>query len=253
MDSCRTHRIISSPDGETLERLNIGGFEFAQPQYGYRFSVDALLLADFVRAKARDRLIDLGTGSGILPLLLAELTPAQHIVGLEIQPRLVGLARRNVARNGVQDRITILHADLKEVPRSFQAGTFDVLCANPPYRKIGAGRLNPQSEQAIARHEIACTIFDVAAAAKFLLKPGGKGFFIYLAERLSDLMQTLRNHALEPKSLRCIHSHPTDPASLVLLEARRDGAPGLTILPPLSLYRDTQEYSEEARRILRIG
>jgi len=242
---------MHDPNLETLEQLRIGNLRYLQPKTGYRFSVDAILLADFFRANREERVIDLGTGSGILPILCAALTPAREIVGLELQERLAQLAQRNVELNHLEARVRIIQGDLKQVSRMFHAGEFDVLCSNPPYRKVGSGRKNPGTEQAIARHEIACQLNDLAAAAKYLVKPGGKAFFIYLPERLSELCVALTAHRLEPKALRCVHSYKTAPASLVLLEARRDAASGMNVLPPLCLYEQENIYSEEAKRILR--
>ncbi|MBD3308434.1 methyltransferase [candidate division KSB3 bacterium] len=241
---------VHDPETETLERLKIGGLQIVQPRHGYRFSLDAVLLADFMTVKPTDRLIDLGTGTGIIPLLTSALQPARAIVGLELQERLAVLARRNVQLNALEEWITIVQGDLKRVNDLFHAGEFDVLCSNPPYRRLGSGRLNPVSEQAVARHEIACELEALLAACCYLLKSGGKAFFIYLAERLSEFLCGLRGHQLEAKTLRCIHSSVDAPATLVLLEAQKQARPGVTILPPLVLYRRENVYSEEAKRIL---
>jgi len=240
-----------SADDVTFEELNIGGLHIRQPRLGYRFSLDAILLADFLHVKADERLIDIGTGSGIIPLLASELTEAREIVGLELQERLFTLAHENIRLNHLEDRITIIRGDLKQVAHAFQAGEFDVVCSNPPYRKVGAGRLNPNPETAIARHEVACDLNDLVTASKFLVKPGGKVFLIYLAERLGELMSQLRRHKLEPKRLRFVHSNHTAEASLALIEARRDAAAGLKILPPFVVYAKEKEYTDEAKRILR--
>ena len=239
-----------NPDTETLETLKIGNLRYIQPKRGYRFSVDAILLADFVNVKPDERIIDLGTGSGILPLLIAALTSAREIVGLELQQHLAQIARRNVRLNALEHRIQILEGDLRQVSQLFRAGTFDVACSNPPYRKVGSGRINPENEQAIARHEIACSLNDLLAAWKYLVKPGGKIFVIYLPERLSELLAGLTAFRLEPKRLRCVHSAQHTPASLALVEAQRDASLGLIVLPPLFLYTNGQEYSEEAKHIL---
>jgi tRNA1Val (adenine37-N6)-methyltransferase len=240
-----------NPDTETLEHLNIGNLGFIQPKHGYRFSVDAILLADFITVKPDDRLIDLGTGTGIIPLLITVLTPACKIVGIELQERLARLARENVALNALNDRIHIIHGDLKQISRWFRAGEFDVLCSNPPYRKVGTGRMNPETEQAIARHEIACQFSDLLTAAKYLIKPGGKIFLIYLPERLSELLTELRKYNFESKRIRFVHTSNATSASFVLVEAHRDAAPGVIVLPPLFLYRQENVYSDEAKRILR--
>lgn len=242
-----------NPDTETLERLNIGDLQCIQPKQGYRFSVDAILLADFLKVKPDDRLIDLGTGIGIIPLFSAVLTPAREIVGLELQTRLMQIAQRNIELNSLDDRIRIVHGDVKQISQLFRAGEFDVLCANPPYRKVGSGRLNPETEQAIARHEVACQLKDLLSAAKYLVKPGGKVFLIYLSERLSELLGGLSRYRLEPKKIRCIHTAVHTSASLVLVEAHRDAASGVLVLPPLFLYNEGNVYSSEAKRILREG
>ena len=242
---------MHNPDTETLEILKIGNFQYIQPKRGYRFSVDVILLADFLNVKSDERVIDLGTGSGILPLLIAALTPAHQIVGLELQQRLAALARRNVLLNALDDRIQIIEGDLRQVSQIFRAGTYDVVCSNPPYRKIGTGRLNPENEQAVARHEIACSLENLLVACKYLVKPGGKVFLIYLPERLSELLAGLIAYRLGPKRIRCVHSTQYSSASLVLVEAQRDASPGLIVLPPLCLYTHDHEYSDEAKRILR--
>ncbi len=244
-------QLMHNPDTETLERLNIGQLQCIQPKQGYRFSIDAVLLADFLTVKPEARLIDLGTGTGIIPLLSTILNPDCEIVGLELQERLVHLARRNVRVNSLDNRIKIVYGDLKRVTQLFGSGEFDVVCSNPPYRKVGSGRINPGTEQAIARHEIACVLDDLLTACKYLVKPGGKVFLIYLSERLRELLVGLSTARLEPKRIRCVHSSETTPASLVLVEARRDASAGLTVLPPLFLYSRENVYSPEAKRILR--
>ena len=240
-----------NPDTETLERLNIGNLQCIQPKEGYRFSLDAVLLADFLTIKPDERLIDLGTGIGIIPLLVSALHPVRHIVGLELQERLQDLAQRNVRLNNLGSCIHIIHGNLREVSGMFRAGEFDVLCSNPPYRKVGSGRINPRAEQAIARHEIACQLNDLLAAAKYLVKPGGRIFFIYLPERLGELLSGLSRYRLEPKKMRCVHTTQHTAASLVLVEAQRDACSGLVVLPPLCLYSREDVYSPEAKKILR--
>jgi tRNA1Val (adenine37-N6)-methyltransferase len=240
-----------SDEDVTFEELNIGGLHIRQPRQGYRFSLDAILLADFLRVKAGERLLDIGTGSGIIPLLASELTSAREIVGLELQERLFTLARENIRMNHLENRITIVRGDLKSVSQMFQAGEFEVVCSNPPYRKVGSGRINPNSEAAIARHEVACRLDDLVAASKYLVKPGGKVFIIYLAERLGEFVSRLRQHNLEPKRLRFVHSFYTSQASLALVEAQRDASAGLKILPPFVVYNQEKEYTDEAKRVLR--
>ena len=252
-DRTKKSNFMHDPNTETIEQVSLGNLQYIQPKKGCRFGVDAVLLADFVRVKPSERLIDLGAGAGIISLLCAALSPAREIVGVELQERLAQIARRNVQMNHFEDRIRIVQGDVKCVAQYFQAGEFDVLCANPPYRKVGSGRISPHSEQAIARHELACRLSDIAAAAKYLVKSGGKAFFIYLPERMSELFAALREHQFEPKIMRCVHSTIDAPAALLLIEARRDAAPGMRILPPLALYEEEHVYSAEARQILRTS
>ncbi len=240
-----------NPDTETLEQLHIGHLRCIQPKRGYRFSLDAVLLADFLTIKTDERLIDLGTGIGIIPLFVSALYAVRHIVGLELQERLFDIACRNVRLNNLEDCIRIVQGDLKNVSGIFRAGEFEVLCSNPPYRKVGSGRINPREEQAIARHEIACELDDLLVAAKYLVKPGGRAFFIYLAERVGELLAGLSRYRLEPKKIRCVHPTLHTPASLVLVEAQRDARPGMVVLPPLWLYSQENVYSPEAKQILR--
>ena len=164
---------------------------------------------------------------------------------------LVGSIGEETPQPFYAQRIQIVHGDLRQVAQLFRAGEFEVLCSNPPYRKVGTGRINPDDEQAVARHEITCQLSDLLAACKYLVKPGGKVFLIYLAERLGELFAQMSDYRLAPKRLRCVHASAQTVASLVLVEAQRDAAPGLKILPPLFLYNQEREYTDEAKRILR--
>jgi tRNA1Val (adenine37-N6)-methyltransferase len=238
-------------DDLTYEELNIGGLHIRQPRKGYRFSLDAILLADFLRVKTGERVLDIGTGSGIIPLLASELTTAKDIVGLELQDRLFALACDNIRLNHLEQRVTIIQGDLCQVQTLFQAGEFDVVCSNPPYRKEGSGRVNPNDEAAIARHEIACQLPDLVAACKYAVKPGGKVYLVHLAERMGELISCMRQYNLEPKRLRFVHSFHTADASLALVEAQRDALAGLKILPPFVVYTKEKEYTDEAKRVLR--
>lgn len=230
--------------GETLDELRPAGLHIIQAKRGYRFSLDPVLLSDFTTVAAGDTLVDLGTGSGVVPLLLAARTGVRHVVGVEIQAELADRARRSVLLNGMQERIEILQEDLRNLHDRLPPQSFAVVVANPPFRRPGAGRQAPDAERAAARHELAGGLSDFLRAAAYLLPDGGRFCIIYLAERLVELLTTMRGLRLEPKRLRCVHPREGADANLVLVEGRKGGRPGLLVDPPLHVY-DGKEYSAE--------
>ena len=178
----------------------------AQSRLGYRFSIDAVLLAHFVEPRPGQTLIDLGTGCGIIPLMLVFRHPHIRVWGVEIQPELVELAADNVRANHMADRIHILQADMRAITPDLSAGPVDVVCSNPPYHRGRAGRLNPDGQRAVARHEIAITLPALLQASRRVLKTGGRFVTIYPAERAAELIGHMRSMHLEPKRLRPVHS-----------------------------------------------
>lgn len=234
---------------ETLDTLFEGRLKIIQRKSGYRFSIDALLLAHFVEVRPWEKVIDLGTGCGVVPLILIFRRKAQKVTGIEIQPSLAELARRNASLNRMRSRIKIWEKDFKGLQGKVYASQYDVVVTNPPYRRIGTGRTNPQEEKARARHEIHATLDEVLKAASLLLKQKGRLSMVYPASRLIDLIQALRRHHLEPKRLQFIHSRSGGEARLLLVEAYKEGRPQTLILPPFVLYDETGQYTEEARRL----
>jgi tRNA1Val (adenine37-N6)-methyltransferase len=230
--------------GETLDELRPAGLKILQPAEGYRFSLDPVLLAGFARVGKGEAVADLGTGSGVIPLLLAARTQAARIVGVERQPAAADRARRSVLLNQLQARVEIVEADLREIKGVLAPQSFDAVLANPPYRSPGSGRRAPDAERAAARHELAGGLGDFLAAAAFLLGDGGRLSLVFLAERLAELLSGMRAAGLEPKRLRCVHSRPGEPARLVLVEGRRRGRRGMTVEAPLFVY-DGETYSAE--------
>lgn len=226
---------FQSPE-ETLDTFLDGGLQILQGKKGYRFSLDAILLSQFVRILRDERVIDLGTGNGILLLLLSKTTKAQSFVGVEIQEELVGCARKNVTLNHLDDRITILHRDYRDLKEAFPPGSFDIVLSNPPYRKYRTGRLNPSDEKAIARHEIKGTLDDLIATASYLLRPKGKCFLIFPASRTVDLLASLRKRGLEPKRLQLVYPFMGADAKFVLAESIKSSGAELKILAPLILH-----------------
>jgi len=235
-------------EGEALDGLLDGRLKVLQKKRGYRFSVDALLLAHFVRLRRGDRICDLGTGCGVLPLLLAVRRPGIRAVGVELQPELADLARRNVILNALADRIEILPGDIRNIKPLLPRGSFDAVVSNPPYRRVCSGRVNPDSEKAAARHEIKGTIEDFVRAARFLLKPDGRAFFIYAAVRSVEILARMRAAGIEPKRLRMVHDERDAPGGFILVEGRCGGGEELKVEPPFFL-REAGEYTEEMKRL----
>ena len=246
-------KLLLNDQDETLDTLFDGQLQVLQKKRGYRFSIDALLLAHFARPHPKDRVIDLGTGCGIIPLILTFRQKAEKVIGVEAQPSLADLARRNVALNRLSGHITILEEDLKNLRAEIGRGTFDLVLSNPPYREVGSGRINPQSEKALARHEINATLKDVIRTSHQLLKEKGRLTVIYPASRAADLIQEMRNFHLEPKRLQFVHSRPKDRASLMLMEACKEGRAQLQVLAPLFLYDSSGLYAPEAQGLWGCG
>ena len=232
---------------ETLDTLFGGRLKVLQKKQGYRFSIDALLLAHFAEPGPDDRIIDLGTGCGIVPLILIFQKKVKKITGVEIQPSLADLARRNAAFNRCSSRLQVWEDDLRKLDQRVKRESFDLVLTNPPYRKVGSGRINPHTEKAVARHEIKATLEDVFRAAHHLLKDKGRLAMIYPASRAADLMRGLSKFQLEPKRLQFVHSHQKDEARLVLVEALKEGHAQVKILPPFFLYDYQRNYTLAAR------
>ena len=218
-------------EDEAIDLFMSGRLSVIQSITGYRFSVDAIHLALFVKARARETLIDLGTGCGIIPMIILKTTKIHEVWGLEIQEELASQAARNAKINNLQDKMKIVKGDIRHPP--FRRECADIITCNPPYRKKQDGRLNPDHRKAIARHEILADMSDIFDTAKYLLKKGGKLILIYPTEKLADLFSNLRQKKLEPKRIRINYPSIHNNAKLVLVEAILDGKPGLTIEPPL--------------------
>ncbi len=235
---------------ETLDALFHGKVKLFQSRSGYRFSLDALLLAHFVTLKARECAIDLGTGNGVIPLILARLHNDAAITGVEIQPAMAERAARNVRLNRLASRIHIRLGDIREVGAIAPAASFDVAVCNPPYRRAASGRISPNDEKRIARHEWRGDLGDFLRAADFFLRAKGRITIVYLAERAADLFSAMRAARLEPKRLRMVHSFIDADASLVLVEGIKGGRSSVKILPPLIVYGDGKNYSAEVAAMI---
>jgi len=234
----------------TTETPFLGGLRICQKRKGYRFSIDAVVLAHYVSLKAAGVAVDLGTGCGVIPLMLASRFPLAQLYGIEIQDDLAELALKNVRLNHMEGRITILRADMKDLNSYLGPGVADVVLSNPPYRKLHSGRLNPDPEKAVAKHEVKASISDVLAVAEKLLKTSGRVFVIYPADRATDLLTQMRASKVEPKRLRFVHSKKKAAAELVLAEGLKLGKPGLKVAAPLVVHNQDGSYTEEVSAML---
>ena len=223
--------------GESLDDLGISGLKVIQSLTGFRHSMDALLLAQWAVPRSTDRILELGCGNGAITFLLAHRYPRARIVGLEVQPALADRARRGARLNGLQGRIEIVEGDLRQIKGLLPTAGFDMVLCNPPYRELGRGRLSPDPEIRQAKHELTATLQGAVAAIRYVLAPKGRACLIYHASRLVELLSDLRANRLEPKKLQLVYSYPGAEAELSLVEARRDGRPGLQILTPLFVYQ----------------
>jgi tRNA1Val (adenine37-N6)-methyltransferase len=235
---------------ETLDTLFDGKLSVLQSKAGYRFSLDALLLAHFTPVHSKERVVDLGTGNGVVALILAAREPSLKAVGVEIQPEMAERAARSAALNDLTGRVAIVQGDVRAAERLFPAESFDVAVANPPYRRLASGRINPNGEKRVARHEIEANLRDFLRAAAYLLRRGGKISVVYPAFRTADLIQGMREEKLEPKRMRLVHSFAGSEAALVLAEGVKGGGSEMKILPPLIVYTGERKYTPEMSAIV---
>ncbi|MDM8556764.1 tRNA1(Val) (adenine(37)-N6)-methyltransferase [Desulfococcaceae bacterium HSG7] len=226
-----------------------GRLHIHQHPMGYRYSIDAVLLAAQVFPRLDDTILDLGTGCGIIALILAYRFPGVSIYGVEIQKELADFAIHNVITNKMANQISIVHQDMKALDTDSFHDKIDMVATNPPYYKVKTGRTNPDRQRAIARHEICITLKDIVLTARRLLSVKGKFVIIYPAERITALLTEMHNADIEPKKLRMVHSGWHTSAQLVIATGVKGGRPGLKVETPLVLYDQNNEYTEEVRKI----
>ncbi len=242
-------RDIPLKENERIDDLQRNGYRIIQDPDRFCFGMDAVLLSGFAAVKDGARVLDLGTGTGIIPILLEAKTQAAHLTGLEIQTDSAEMAGRSVALNGLEEKIDIITGDIKEADKLFNAASFDVITCNPPYMIGQHGLVNPGDAKAIARHEILCTLEDVIGQAAKLLKPGGNFFMVHRPFRLAEIMVLLRAYRLEPKRMQLVHPFVDKEPNMVLIEANRGGKPRMTVERPLIVYREPGVYMEEIYEI----
>lgn len=237
-------KILIKP-GERIDDLQRNGYHIIQDPERFCFGMDAVLLAGFANDAAGKRLLDIGTGTGILPLLLEARTDIPHLFGLEIQAESADMARRSVKLNGLEDKIEIVTGDIREADRLFEAASFDVVTCNPPYMIGQHGLQNAEPAKTIARHEVCCTFQDIAEMTAKLLKPGGHFYLVHRPFRLAEILVTLSACKLEPKRMQLVYPFADKEPNMVLLEAVRGGRPRMTVEKPLIIYESPGVYSGE--------
>jgi tRNA1(Val) A37 N6-methylase TrmN6 len=238
---------------DTLDTLFGGKLRLYQSRNGYRFSLDAVLLAYFAAVGGAEKIADLGTGNAVIPSILAYLYPSVLIAGLELQDNMLRRARRNIGLNGFAARVEIISGDVRAIEQLARQGSFDAVTCNPPYRSPRSGRLSPDTERNLARHQIEGTLDDFIRAAAYLLAAKGRLAVVYRAERMVDLLQTMQRFDVEPKRLRLVHAFAGAEASLVLVEGRKGSRSGLAALPPLIVYEKPKMYTSEVEQMLAGG
>jgi len=237
--------IIDVKPNERIDDLQRNQLKIIQNPEKFCFGMDAVLLSGFAKVKPGETVLDLGTGTGIIPLLLSAKTEASHLTGLEIQAESADMARRSVAMNGLEDRIRIIEGDIKDASKQLGAAVYDVVTCNPPYMIGQHGLKNPDMPKAIARHEVLCTFEDVARETARLLKPGGKFFLVHRPFRLAEIIGTLLSYKLEPKRMQLVYPFVDKEPNMVLLEASRGGNSRMTVEKPLIVYQKPGVYTSE--------
>lgn len=232
-------------EGERLDELHRNGYYIIQNPAKFCFGMDAVLLSGFANVKPGETAIDLGTGTGIIPILLEAKTKGEHFTGLEIQPESADMARRSVAYNHLENKINIAIGDIKDASTQFGASSFHVVTSNPPYMTGQHGLTNPNEAKAIARHEILCTLEDVIRESARLLKPQGRFYMVHRPFRLAEIMCLMHQYGLEPKRMRLVYPFVDKEPNMVLIEGLRGGKPRITVEKPLIVYKEPGVYTDE--------
>lgn len=234
-------------EDERIDDLQRNHYGIIQRKGTFCFGMDAVLLSGFAVVKKGERVLDLGTGTGIIPILLTAKSEGRHFTGLEIQEESADMARRSVVYNHLEDRVDIVTGDIAEAGSLFARASFDVITANPPYMNHSHGLKNPGDAKAIARHEIKCTLDDVVREGTKALKPGGRFYMVHRPRRLIEILQSMKEYGLEPKRMKMVHPYADREANMVLIEAVRGGGALMKVEPPVIVFDGQGQYSEEIR------
>lgn len=231
--------------GERIDELNRNGYQIIQDKNRFCFGMDAVLLSGFAKVKPGETVLDLGTGTGIIPILLEAKTDGAHFTGLEIQPDSADMARRSVALNGLEQKVDIVTGDIKDASKLFGASSFDVITTNPPYMIGQHGLQNPDEAKAIARHEVLCTLEDIMRESSKLLKPKGRFYMVHRPFRLSEIFCCMTKYGIEPKRMKLVHPFIDKEPNMVLIEGLHGGNPRMTVEKPLIVYKEQGKYTDE--------
>ena len=236
---------IELKEGERLDELHRNGWQTIQNSHKFCFGMDAVLLSGFARVKTGERVLDLGTGTGIIPILLRGKTEGRDFTGLEIQEESADMARRCVAYNHLEESVSIVTGDIKEAAALFGAASFDAVTCNPPYMTGNHGLVNPKQSKAIARHEILCTLEDVVGQTAKVLRPGGRFYLVHRPFRLAEILTLLVRYKLEPKRMRLVYPFVDKEPNMVLIEALSGAKSRITVEKPLIVYKEQGVYTDE--------
>ena len=238
------NNVICGED-ERIDDLQRNGYRIIQKKKGFCFGMDAVLLSGFAQVKEGEVAVDLGTGTGIIPILLEAKTKGKHFTGLEIQKEVAEMAERSVRLNHLEDRVDIVRGDIKEASRLFGKASFDVVTSNPPYMNDNHGLKNPDLPKAIARHEVFCTLDDVCREASLLLRSSGRFYMVHRPHRLAEIITALKTYRLEPKRMKLVHPFADKDANMVLIEAVRGGRSMMKVEAPVIVYQKPGVYTQE--------
>jgi tRNA1Val (adenine37-N6)-methyltransferase len=238
---------IEIRDDERVDDLQRNHYQIIQKKKGFCFGMDAVLLSGFVQVREGECVIDLGTGTGIIPILLEAKTKGKHFTGMEIQEAVAEMAQRSVGLNGLEKKIRIVQGDIKEACRIFGKASFDVVTSNPPYMINQHGMKNPDPMKAISRHEIFCTLEDVVREASMLLKPGGRFYMVHRPRRLTEIFCILHQYGLEAKRMKMVHPFVDKEANMVMIESVRGGGSMMKVEAPVVVFQKPGVYSDEIR------
>ena len=236
---------VTCGEDERIDDLQRNGYRIIQKKKGFCFGMDAVLLSGFAQVKEGEVAVDLGTGTGIIPILLEAKTKGKHFTGLEIQEEVAEMAGRSVRLNQLENRVDIVRGDIKEASRLFGKASFDVVTSNPPYMNDNHGLKNPELPKAIARHEVFCTLDDVCREASLLLKSGRRFYMVHRPHRLAEIITALKTYKLEPKRMKLVHPFVDKEANMVLIEAVRGGRSMMKVEAPIIVYREPGVYTQE--------
>lgn len=231
--------------GERIDELQRNGYQIIQNENGFCFGMDAVLLSGFAKVKRGENTLDLGTGTGIIPILLEAKTEGRHFIGLEIQETSADMAQRSVCLNDLNEKVEIVRGDIKEAADLFGKASFDVVTSNPPYMTGQHGLVNPDMPKAVARHEILCTLEDVIGQASALLKENGRFYMVHRPFRLAEIMVTMSRYRLEPKRMKLVYPFVDKEPNMVLIEGLKGGRPRVTVEKPLIVYEKPGVYTSE--------